>query len=47
MADYGVLIATLGSRALFGIDGCIIGPTIAALFIAVWRLSIGPPSRAP
>ncbi|HZW21080.1 AI-2E family transporter [Noviherbaspirillum sp.] len=38
MPDYVVLISTLGGMALFGINGFVIGPVIAALFIAVWDL---------
>jgi predicted PurR-regulated permease PerM len=33
-----VLVSTLGGIALFGINGFVIGPVIAALFIAVWDL---------
>jgi predicted PurR-regulated permease PerM len=40
MPDYVVLITTLGGMAVFGINGFIIGPTIAAMFIAVWHLPI-------
>ena len=38
MPDYVVLISTLGGIALFGITGFVIGPVIAALFIASWDL---------
>jgi predicted PurR-regulated permease PerM len=38
MPDYLVLVSTLGGIALFGINGFVIGPVIAALFIAVWDL---------
>jgi len=38
MPDYVVLISTLGGMALFGLNGFIIGPVIAAMFIAVWDL---------
>lgn len=38
MPDYVVLISTLGGMALFGLNGFIIGPVIAALFIAAWDL---------
>jgi len=38
MPDYLVLISTLGGMSLFGINGFVIGPTIAALFIATWSL---------
>ena len=46
MPDYVVMITTLGGMAVFGINGFIIGPTIAAMFIAVWHLSITAPSRS-
>ena len=38
MPDYLVLISTLGGMALFGINGFVIGPVIAAMFIAVWDI---------
>jgi predicted PurR-regulated permease PerM len=38
MPDYVVLLSTLGGMALFGINGFVIGPVIAALFIAAWDL---------
>jgi predicted PurR-regulated permease PerM len=36
MPDYVVLISTLGGMAIFGLNGFVIGPVIAAMFIAVW-----------
>lgn len=36
--DYVVLISTLGGLELFGFNGIIIGPVIAALFIAIWNI---------
>ncbi|WP_296948545.1 AI-2E family transporter [uncultured Massilia sp.] len=38
MPDYIVLLSTLGGMALFGLDGFVIGPVVAALFIAAWDL---------
>ena len=38
MPDYVVLIGTLGGMALFGLNGFVIGPVVAAMFIAVWHL---------
>lgn len=38
MPDYVVLITTLGGLQLFGINGIIIGPLVAALFIASWSI---------
>ena len=39
MPDYVVLISTLGGLATFGINGFVIGPVIAAMFIAAWDIS--------
>ena len=36
MPDYVVLISTLGGLALFGLNGFVIGPLVAALFISTW-----------
>lgn len=38
MPDYVVLISTLGGMALFGLSGFVLGPAIAALFMAAWEL---------
>jgi len=38
MPDYLVLLSTLGGMALFGLNGFVIGPVIAALFIAAWEM---------
>jgi predicted PurR-regulated permease PerM len=38
MPDYVVLLSTIGGMALFGLNGFVIGPVIAALFIAAWDL---------
>lgn len=38
LPDYVVLIATLGGLAVFGLNGFVIGPVIAAMFIAVWEI---------
>lgn len=38
MPDYVVLISTLGGMSLFGLNGFVIGPLIAALFMATWTL---------
>lgn len=40
MPDYVVMISTLGGMAIFGINGFVLGPLIAALFIAVWRIGL-------
>jgi predicted PurR-regulated permease PerM len=38
MPDYIVLFSTVGGMALFGLNGFVIGPVVAALFIAAWDL---------
>ena len=38
MPDYVVMITTLGGMTVFGINGFVLGPAIAAMFIAVWHL---------
>ena len=38
MPDYLVLVSTLGGLVIFGPNGFVIGPAIAALFIAAWDL---------
>ncbi len=38
MPDYVVLLSTVGGMALFGLHGFVIGPIVAAMFIAAWDL---------
>lgn len=38
MPDYVVLISTLGGISLAGLNGFVIGPLVAAMFIAVWDI---------
>ncbi|PYE33831.1 putative PurR-regulated permease PerM [Idiomarina fontislapidosi] len=38
LPDYIVLFSTLGGLSLFGITGFVIGPLIAALFLAFWDM---------
>lgn len=38
MPDYLVLVTTLGGIAVFGINGFVIGPVIAAMFLVAWNL---------
>ncbi len=40
MPDYLVLLSTLGGFALFGMNGFVIGPLVAALFLAFWDIFI-------
>ena len=37
MPDYIVLISTLGGISMLGINGFILGPVVAALFMAGWE----------
>ncbi len=39
MPDYLILVSTIGGMTFFGISGFVVGPVIAALFIAVWDLA--------
>ena len=38
MPDYVVLVSTLGGLAVFGVNGFVIGPLIAAMFMASWDI---------
>lgn len=38
LPDYVVLVSTLGGLSLFGMNGFVVGPLIAALFVAIWSL---------
>ncbi len=38
LPDYLVLTTTLGGMAVFGINGFVLGPAIAAMFVAVWHI---------
>jgi predicted PurR-regulated permease PerM len=40
LPDYIVLLSTLGGLGLFGVNGFVIGPLVAALFIACWGIFI-------
>ncbi len=51
MPDYMVLLSTIGGIALFGLNGFVIGPVLAALFLAFWQIFIdefnSPPFTDP
>ena len=40
LPDYIVLLSTLGGIAMFGVNGFVVGPVMAALFIAFWGIMI-------
>ncbi|MBA3318863.1 MAG: AI-2E family transporter [Gemmatimonadales bacterium] len=46
MPDYVVLISTLGGIAIFGVNGFVIGPVIAAMFMSVWGMFSATRDRA-
>lgn len=46
MPDYIVLISTLGGMAVFGLNGFVIGPVIAAMFMAVWDIVASVQARS-
>ncbi len=38
LPDYVVLLSTLGGFSLFGMNGFVVGPLVAALFVAIWGI---------
>lgn len=38
LPDYVVLVSTVGGISVFGLNGFVLGPLIAALFVACWTL---------
>jgi predicted PurR-regulated permease PerM len=38
MPDFVILVSTVGGLSIFGINGFVIGPLIAALFISAWTI---------
>jgi predicted PurR-regulated permease PerM len=46
LPDYVVLMTTLGGMVVFGINGFVLGPAIAAMFVAVWQLYGSAPEGA-
>ena len=38
MPDYLILLSTLGGIAMIGISGFVLGPVIAAFFLAIWAM---------
>ncbi|MBP6404278.1 MAG: AI-2E family transporter [Ramlibacter sp.] len=54
MPDYLVLLSTVGGMGIFGINGFVVGPVIAAMFIAAWDIftttrheAAAPPASGP
>jgi predicted PurR-regulated permease PerM len=38
LPDYIVMVATVGGLSVFGINGFVLGPVIAAMFFSVWEI---------
>lgn len=47
LPDFIVLLSTLGGFAVFGINGFVIGPLLAALFVACWQIFMREFNPAP
>ena len=47
MPDYVVLVSTLGGIAIFGVNGFVLGPVIAAMFIAAWDIFATADEESP
>lgn len=47
LPDYVVMITTLGGMAVFGINGFVLGPVIAAMAMAVWQIHISNQNSIP
>lgn len=47
LPDYIVLLSTLGGLSLFGMNGLVIGPLVAALFMAFWGIFIREFNNVP
>jgi len=45
LPDYLILISTLGGIEIFGLNGFVVGPLIAALFVATWQLLAETPAE--
>jgi predicted PurR-regulated permease PerM len=46
MPDFIVLLSTLGGIAIFGLNGLVVGPLIAAMFFAAWDIAAGANTEA-
>ncbi|PLZ02808.1 AI-2E family transporter [Burkholderia sp. WAC0059] len=40
LPDWVILISTVGGMSVFGINGFVIGPLVAALFVSCWDISL-------
>jgi len=47
LPDYVVFISTIGGLELFGLNGFVIGPIIAAIFISIWEIFYATTDETP
>ena len=47
LPDYVVLISTLGGIQVFGLNGFVIGPLIAAMFMVTWEIFSASRTASP
>ncbi len=47
LPDYMVLLSTLGGFVLFGMNGFVVGPLIAALFVTFWQIFVREFEESP
>ncbi len=45
MPDWLILLSTLGGLEVYGINGFVVGPLIAALFVTCWNTFSAGPGR--
>jgi predicted PurR-regulated permease PerM len=46
LPDWLVMLSTLGGLAVFGLNGFVLGPAVAAMFVAVWHIHLAPPAAS-
>ncbi len=46
LPDWLVLLSTLGGMAVMGFNGFVLGPVIAAMFVAVWHIRLARSDKA-
>ncbi|HZV92341.1 MAG TPA: AI-2E family transporter, partial [Caldimonas sp.] len=47
LPDYLILLSTIGGLAVIGLNGFVIGPVIAAMFVSAWQLFASERRRRP
>ncbi len=46
LPDWLVLLSTLGGMAVMGFNGFVLGPAVAAMFVAVWHIRLSRPAQS-